>query len=93
MSTEAKEYKLTTVDNPYSPFTQFEQWLAWDRQSGYNTLSLLARIAKVSDELPEPLYLQEVDRAIDVIVELNPSGMHKKVVASDYNDDTNKSEA
>lgn len=74
-----KEIALTTVDNPFDPFTQFDEWNAWDQRSEYNSLALLGRIAMVSDALPEHLYLAEVERAIDEIVEHNASGMHKKV--------------
>jgi hypothetical protein len=42
---------LTTIDNPFNPFTQFDEWNAFDTQQGYYTCAYLARIAKVSDEL------------------------------------------
>ncbi len=45
------EYMLTTVDNPFSPFTQWVEWYAYDTASGYHTCALLARIAITSDEL------------------------------------------
>ena len=28
---------LTTVDNPYDPYTQYDEWLSYDEQAGYNT--------------------------------------------------------
>ena len=37
---------LTTVDNPYSPFTQFDDWYSYDVLKGHNTCSLLARMTK-----------------------------------------------
>ena len=46
---EPTEYMLTTVDNPFNPFTEFDEWFAFDRQMGYNTPSFLDRIAKVSE--------------------------------------------
>ena len=42
------EYMLTTIDNPYSPFTQFDEWLEFDTLKGYNTCGYLARVAKTS---------------------------------------------
>lgn len=36
---------LTTIDNPWSPFTNFDEWRAFDENAGYNTLGLLANIA------------------------------------------------
>ena len=47
------EVMLTTVDNPYDPFTQFDEWLMFDEDHGYHTCSYLARIAKDTDGLSE----------------------------------------
>lgn len=79
---DAIEYMLTTVDNPFDPFTQFEEWFAWDRRAGYNTPSLLARITKLSDDLSEPDQALAIANAIDEIVYENVSGMFKKVSRS-----------
>lgn len=78
-TSDTTEYMLTTVDNPFDPFTEFDEWFAWDRDAGYNSPSLLARIAKVSDELSEPDQDVAIRDAIDEIVEENVSGMFKKV--------------
>ena len=37
---------LTTFDNPYDPFDQFDQWYMFDTDKGYNSAAYLARIAK-----------------------------------------------
>lgn len=76
---EPVEYLLTTVDNPFDPFTQFDEWLTFDTQSGYNTLGMLARIAKDSSELSEPDQALIIQEAIDEIVYENVSAMHRKV--------------
>lgn len=73
------EYMLTTIDNPFDPFTQWDEWYAWDQTSGYHTPGLLDRIARVSDELAEVDQHLAVQQAIDEIVRENVSGMHKKV--------------
>ena len=70
---------LTTVDNPFDPFTRFDEWYAYDVRMGYNTSSFLARIAKVSNELSEPDQALAIQNAIDEIVEENVSGMWRKV--------------
>lgn len=77
--TDTTEYMLTTVDNPFDPFTQFDEWLTWDVNHGYNTASYLDRIAKVSDELSDVDQELAINQAIDEIVELNPNGMYRKV--------------
>lgn len=73
------EVVLTTIDNPYDPFTQYDEWYAYDYAKGYHTPGLQARIAIVSDELSDLDQAQAIEQAIDEIVELNVSGVHKKV--------------
>jgi hypothetical protein len=83
-ATEPIEYMLTTVDNPYNPFTQFDEWLAFDTQMGYATPSLLARITKNSDELSDPDQALSIQVAIDEIISENVTGMFRKVQRSDF---------
>ncbi len=70
---------LTTEDNPFDPFEEFDQWNAFDQGKGYDTCSYLARIAKSSDELSEEEQLTAIEQAIDEIVELNLTGNYKKI--------------
>jgi hypothetical protein len=70
---------LTTTDNPFNPFTQFDDWYAYDTNQGYYTLSYLARIVKTSDELSEADEDIAIESAIDEIVALNILGIYKKV--------------
>ena len=72
------DYMLTTIDNPYDPFTQYDEWYEYDTTHGYNTCAYLARIAKTSDELSDEDYELEVNNAIDEIVKLNVLGIYKK---------------
>lgn len=69
---------LTTVDNPYDPFADFDKWFLFDIVGGYNSCGYLARIAKTSEQLTEAENLNEIERAIDEIVLLNPI-LYKKV--------------
>ena len=70
---------LTTMDNPFDPFTQFDKWYNYDVAKGYNTCSYLARIANTSCELPDVINQLEIEAAIDEICELNITGLYKKV--------------
>ena len=70
---------LTTVDNPFDPFTNWDEWYAYDEAKGYCTSGLLARIAKTSNELSEKEQNEDVEEAIDEILELFPDGMYKKL--------------
>ena len=73
------ESMLTTVDNPFDPFTEYDDWLAFDLRAGYNTNALLARIVITSDELSDADQSVAIDAAIDEIVKYNVSGKHRKV--------------
>jgi hypothetical protein len=70
---------LTTVDNPYDPFKDFDHWFLFDVVNGYNSCSYLARIATTSEQLTDEENLLEIDRAIDEIVKYNPT-LYKKII-------------
>ena len=76
---EKQECWLTTFDNPYDYFTQFDEWNQFDTDNGYNTCGYIARIAKTSSELSDVDYNLEVDRAIDEIIKFNPLNIYVKV--------------
>jgi hypothetical protein len=80
---EPTEYMLTTVDNPYDPFTQWDEWFAWDLHAGYHTPGLLARVARLSSELSEGDQHVAIQQAIDECVEMNVLGVLKKVKRGD----------
>lgn len=71
---------VTTLDNPFDYFTQFDEWFAFDTQKGYNTCSYIARIAKTSSEMSEKDYEEAVNDAVDEILRLNITGNYKKVI-------------
>ena len=75
------ERMLTTVDNPYSPFTQWDEWYMYDTMMGYNTLAFLARIARESEDMSEADQALAIDQAMDEIIKENVSGMHRLVAA------------
>ena len=73
------EYALTTVDNPFDPFTQWDEWYAYDARHGYHTPSFLARIAFTSDDLSDADQALAIQSAIDEIVDENVLGIYRKV--------------
>lgn len=77
----AEHHMLSTSDNPYNPWTAFEEWRSWDEAQGYHSLSLLARIARSSDELSDQLQSDAMEDAINEIVTENVSGVHIRVAA------------
>jgi hypothetical protein len=72
-------HMLTTTDNPYNYFTEFEAWFAFDTWHGYNTLGYLARIIRTSDELSEADQNQDREDAINEILKENILGIYTKV--------------
>jgi hypothetical protein len=78
------EYMLTTVDNPYNPFTDYNAWLAFDIRMGYHTSAVLARIAILPEDFPESYETLIIQDAIDEIVRENVSGMWRKVSRESY---------
>jgi hypothetical protein len=79
---DAVEYMLTTVDNPFDPFTEWDEWYAFDTRHGYHSAGLLARIVITSDDLSDADQALAIRLGIEEIVRENVSGMHKKVSRS-----------
>lgn len=53
---------ITTTDNKFDPFKQFDRWKAYDEiECGYYSLNYLARIAATAPDLTE----KEMDRSIE----------------------------
>ena len=76
----SNECMLTTVDNPFNPFDQFDDWMRFDMDKGYNSCSYLARIANTSDALTDEENNAEVERAIDEIISLDFQDLYRKVI-------------
>ena len=70
---------LTTIDNPFDPFEQFDSWFLFDVEKGYYSCSKLARIAKLSDEMTQKEADEETERAIDEIIKHDFMNVYKKV--------------
>lgn len=81
---------LTTIDNIWNPFTDFDQWFAFDLQNQHYSNQVLAKIALVSEELSDEENRQEIERAIDRIIELDPIKEFAKVYPSTFIADIDK---
>ena len=75
----ARQSALTTKDNPFDPFTQWDQWYMFDVNKGYYTCNYLARIAHTNDELSDMENEIRIDNAIEEILETNPLNIYKRV--------------
>ena len=70
---------LTTIDNPFDYFTQFDEWLLFDKQKGYNSCEKVARIAQLKDEMTSIEEDAEIERAIDEIILYDYRNLYKKI--------------
>ena len=70
---------LTTIDNPFDPFEQFDSWFLFDVEKGYNSCDYLGRIAKTSEQLSDDENNKEIERAIDEIIKYDFTNTFKKV--------------
>lgn len=74
------KWLLTTIDNPFNPFTEWVQWYLEDVRLGHDTCGLVARLSTTSDDLDDE---SEFDVMSDVI-KYNFSGKHIMVSESTF---------
>lgn len=72
-------FMLTTVDNPFHPGEEFDEWQAYDTRSGYHTLAFLARVVSSSNELSDADQQLAIQLAVDEIARENVLGIYRKV--------------
>lgn len=77
---------LTTRDNPWNPFTHFDEWFAFDESHGYCSCGLLARISASTDDLSDELEFKQNEEAIDEIIRYDFQNIYKKVSRDDFED-------
>ena len=75
----ANNCMLTTFDNPFDPFEQFTSWFMFDVEKGYNSCGYLARIANLTDDMSDQEINDEIERAIDEIIQYDFMNIYKKV--------------
>lgn len=76
----SRQCALTTFDNPYDPFDQFDEWFLYDVEKGYNSCAYLDRIAQTSSSMSDEENENEIERAIDEIIKLDFMNIYKKIV-------------
>ena len=74
---------LSTIDNPFDPFNDFDSWFRYDCDKGYNSCSYLDRIARTSDQLSDEENDSEIERAIDEIIKYDFMNVYIKVKRDD----------
>lgn len=74
---------LTTYDNPYNPFTEFDSWLKRDLILGHDCCGLLAKYSNTSEVLSDELNEESIDQAMKEIVKEEPM-VYRIVIEKDY---------
>ena len=89
MMLKSKDYEVavTTFDNPYDPFNQFEEWFMFDVEKGYNTCGHLARLTKVTDDMSQREESDDIEKCIDRMIELDFMNIYKKITRKIENPD------
>lgn len=82
-TTPSSGVALTTFDNPFNPFSHFNEWFLWDVNHGYNSCAYLARIARTSSQLTDEENAAEIERAVDEIVSLDFTNKYRKIRPND----------
>lgn len=72
-------HMLTTIDNPYNPFTDYDEWYAFDLNAGYHTPGMLARVIITSRDMSDADQDQAYEDAIEEILQFNVLGLYRKV--------------
>lgn len=94
-----RTFAISTFDNPFNPFEDFDNWFLYDCEKDYYSLTKVARLAKVDDSMTEKEYAKEVERAIERLIEIDPldiyikvykPGFEPKTDSNESNDDSNK---
>lgn len=73
------EYMVTTLDNPWNPFTQFDAWYAEDIRLGHDTCGALARLSATGLNLFEDENAPILNSAIEDLLNADPYGIWIRV--------------
>ena len=76
---------LTTTDNPWNYYKDFDQWYRYDTACGYNTCEYVARLTgNIPNFLPDEDQIRIRNDAIEEILDYNWCGKYKRIFPEDY---------
>lgn len=64
----AKQFMLTTIDNPFNPFVDYASWLSFDKENHYDSAERVMRIAELEEGMTEVEEQKEIERAINEVI-------------------------
>ena len=71
---------LTTIDNPFDPFVNFDAWLQFDIEHGYDSCGKMMRFAKLESDMTEEEENIEIERAMDEFIGLDFTDTYAKAI-------------
>lgn len=80
---EREDFMLTTFDNPFNPFTEFDAWFKEDHRLGHNCCELLAIVSSTSEVLSDEINETDTEFAMNEIIQREPM-IYRKVKETDF---------
>lgn len=71
---------ITTTDNPYDPFTHYDEWLVFDKLKGYHTNERLASITLYSDQLSDSEVYETIEAAMEELIKFGAIDKNGEIV-------------
>lgn len=76
---------LTTYDNSFNPFTEFNRWWKEDLRLGHDCCGRLASVAKTSEVFSDEVNNEIIKEAMQEIVNFEPT-IFRIVTAGNYDE-------
>jgi len=80
---DERRVSITTKDNPFNPILDFDRWFLFDIEKGYYTSSKVARLTHLVEGMTQREEDEEIERAINRLIEIDPLNIYKKVVINE----------
>ena len=74
----SNEFMLTTIDNPFDPFEQFDSWLMFDKEKGYDSCEKLARLVELTSDMTQKEIDEATEKAIEKLIKYDFTHTFKK---------------
>jgi len=85
VSDKKKDMWISYDTNPYNPFSQFDDWYAWDIAFGFDICGLIAKEAPTSAENLTDMENDElIDEAIHIVLDKYEESLGLKLVFGEW---------
>ena len=75
----ANNSMITTFDNPYDPFEEYELWYQFDTIQGYNTCGKVAAFVHSTYDMSEAIEDESFEQGYNDLLESDKLGIYLKV--------------